>query len=68
MRDLKFVKTKGGAWAVLGPASLLEPGANVTVRKADGSSVQVSIASVGKPFVKDGAVLVYGYVKKGRTR
>lgn len=56
----KFRKTKTGTWVVYGPAAVVKPGP-VTVRKADGSTKVVTIASVGKTFTADGQTMVYGY-------
>jgi hypothetical protein len=56
-----FRRTRGGAWAVYGPASVVKAGATVTVEKKDGSTVEVEIARTGKPFDKDGVECVYGY-------
>jgi hypothetical protein len=36
-------------------------GATVEVEKRDGSTVEVEIASTGKPFERDGVEYVYGY-------
>lgn len=56
-----FRKTRGGRWAVLGPADVVKPGATVSVEKKDGTTVDVEIADTGKPFDKDGVQCVYGY-------
>jgi hypothetical protein len=56
-----FRKTRGGRWAVLGPAEVVKAGATVTVKKRDGTEVEVEIADTGKPFERDGVTCVYGY-------
>lgn len=56
-----FRRTRGGAWAIFGPADVVKPGATVTVEKKDGSTVDVEIARVGKLFEADGVPCVYGY-------
>jgi hypothetical protein len=56
-----FRRTRGGAWAVYGPADVVKPGATVTVEKKDGTTVDVEIARTGKVFEVDGVQCVYGY-------
>ena len=54
-----FRKSKSGEWEVFGPASEVKPGA-VSVRKADGSTKTVAVASVSKSFDVNGVPHVYG--------
>jgi hypothetical protein len=56
-----FRRTRGGAWAVYGPADVVKAGATVTVEKKDGTTVEVEIARTGKEFDVDGTPCVYGY-------
>lgn len=56
-----FRKTRGGRWAIFGPADVVKAGATVTVELKDGNTVDVEIADTGKPFNKDGIPCVYGY-------
>lgn len=61
MIECTYRKTKGGQWAIFGPADVVVPGAIVAVLKKDGVYVIEEIGTVGKPFDRDGATLVYGY-------
>ena len=57
----KFRRTKSGAWAVMGPTSIVRPGATVDVVLAKGGVKRVTIESVGKSFRADGAEQCCGY-------
>ena len=63
-----YRKTKSGTWAVCGPASVVLPGADVTVHKKDGSTKTERIVSVGKTFTRDGVEMVYGYPAERQYR
>lgn len=58
-----YRKTKAGEWVVMGPVSVVKPGAVVTVTKKDGTSKTERIESVGKAF--DG--MRYGYLRRRDT-
>ena len=66
--EITYRKTKSGRWAVMGPAVIVRPGATVVVRLKDGGSKPETIESVGKPFVRDGVEMVYGYPARSTDR
>ncbi len=53
--------TQDGRWVVCGPASMVLPGATVTVFRRSGSSKVETIESVGRTFDRGGVRMVYGY-------
>lgn len=59
-----YRQTRGGQWAVMGPASVVTAGAAVTVTKKSGETKAERIASVGKVFIKDGVSMRYGYPER----
>lgn len=62
MAECRYRQTRAGDWVVVGPPSVVKPGATVQVRTARGRVVAEKIVEVGKPFVNDkGEELVYGY-------
>lgn len=63
-----FRKTKSGEWVVCGVPALVKANQDVAVRKADGTTKQVSIARVGKPFQVNGVKMVYGYLGEAGDR
>ena len=65
---ITYRKTKGGRWAVQGPAAIVRPGATVTVQLKNGGTKTETIESVGKPFTRDGVEMVYGYPARSTNR
>lgn len=57
-----FRKTKAGEWVVCGVPALVKADRDVVVRKADGTTKQVYIARVGRPFQAGATRMVYGYL------
>src|SRR5690606_22395073 len=58
--EITYRKTRGGRWAVQGPAVIVRPGATVVVRLRNGGSKPETIESVGKTFTRDGVGPVDG--------
>lgn len=63
-----YRKTKTGKWAVMGPTSIVRPGATVTVTKKSGETKSETIDDVGRPFTVDGRQMVYGYTSQRSSR
>jgi hypothetical protein len=60
-----FRKAQNGKWVAFGPTSRVRVG-EVTVEKRDGSTKQVTVESLGRPFDVDGVKCVYGYISSER--
>jgi len=57
-----YRKTQNGQWVACGPASIVRPGATITVTKRDGTTKTETIAATGREFDRDGVTCVYGYL------
>jgi hypothetical protein len=59
--NASYRKTKSGQWVVYGPASVIVPGATVTVTTRGGQSKVEYITTIGRAFSVSGVPMVYGY-------
>ncbi len=60
--SVSWHKTKGGIWCIVGPAEIIQAGAEVTVTTKAGKVQSVKVATVGRDFVRDdGTSYRYGY-------
>lgn len=59
-------RTRGGTWAVSGPASVVKVGMVGVVRK-DGTLEDIEVKSVGKTFERNGVEWRYGYTTEFNT-
>lgn len=70
MRECQYRKLRDDSWGILGPVSLVKPGATVTVWKRDGSTKAETIAEIAsRPFDVDGVKCVYATITtRGKPR
>lgn len=53
-----------GEWCLLGPASELRPGEQVSVQTKSGKTRVETVASVSRPFDRDGVPHVYAHIRR----
>ena len=63
---IRYRKTKDDKWVACGPVTEVRPGV-ITVEKASGEKKQEIVESLGHPFMMDGQLCVYGYLKPKAT-
>lgn len=66
MTKVSYRKSRTGEWVVMGPASVVKPGA-VTVTKRNGETKTETVVKVGRVFQVDGQDMVYGYLAAHTT-
>ena len=62
MAEISYRKTQQGEWVVMGPVGAIKKDRVVTVTKSDGTTKEVNIWRVGRPFETAQGTRVYGYV------
>lgn len=59
---ITYRKTKTGEWVAFGRATDITPGITVNVTKRSGETKAEQIQAIGRPFLVDGHLMVYGYL------